>query len=348
MNIRQSLERLGRRFLLTVWVHFFGAKKAPLVVSEAPRILVVRLDPRLGNLLLLTPVLQALRKRFPAGCIDVLANTKSAQVLALHPAVTAVLPYRKRALFAWDGPFLTPLRLRRRHYDVCIDMANPRDPSLTQAYLVRLSGAAHTLGSGHAAVRSFYSVPVQVAHDVEHEVDLRLALIAPLVGPSTVRRLTLGAMPLPEASPIPGYVDTLPRPFAVINLGARLRSKRLLAGDYGALADAFLQRGLAPVLTYGPAEAQLAQQTQACAPGALLAPPTGVAELACLMRAASAVVSCDTGPMHLAVATGTPTCGVFVSTSPERFGHTKAPHGVIDARGRAVSAWLPELHAWIQ
>jgi ADP-heptose:LPS heptosyltransferase len=80
-------------------------------------------------------------------------------------------------------------------------------------------------------------------------------------------------------------------------------------------------------------------------PEAELAPPTGLTDLADLMHCARAVVSCDTGPMHLAVAVGTPTCGVFVSTDPSRYGYAEAPNLVLDVRSAPldvgpVEQWL--------
>jgi ADP-heptose:LPS heptosyltransferase len=82
-------------------------------------------------------------------------------------------------------------------------------------------------------------------------------------------------------------------------------------------------------------------------PAATLAPPTGLWELAHLLNAARAVVTCDTGPMHLSVAVGTPTCGIFVSTPPPRYGYPDAPHAAVDAREREHDAWLAEVGSWL-
>ena len=80
---------------------------------------------------------------------------------------------------------------------------------------------------------------------------------------------------------------------------------------------------------------------------AVLAPPTDLSTLAALMAAARVVITCDTGPMHLAVAVGTPTCGLFVSTDPARYGYSEKPHCAVDARDGVGERTLAALSRWL-
>jgi heptosyltransferase-3 len=343
---RKALERAGRGLLVRA-LGFLGVRRRAVVLPPAARILVIRLDERLGNLLLLTPVLASLRARFPAASLDVLGQARGAAVLGGHPAIDAFLPYRKWALLAADGPLRTLLRLRRRRYDLCMDLSNPTDPSATQAILTRLSGARHTVGADRPGFGRLYSAPVRIDAQLRHEVALRLQLLAPLPGAGRVEALSVAPLPVPPGSPVSAFVDGLAAtPYALCNLGARLPEKRLSPATYAALAREALEAGLLPVLAYGPAERGLAEATAAQVPEARLAPPSTVPELALLMRHARAVISCDTGPMHLAVACGTPTCAIFVSTDPARYGHPHPPHLILDAR-TAPPAAAP-LRPWLQ
>lgn len=345
----KRLERLGRRLLVSLLGLLLGVRRQKVLLPERPAILVVRLDERVGNLLLATPLLESLRARFPAARIELLASTRAQALLTRHPAIDELLPFRKRALLEKDGPLRTPWRLRRRRYDLAIDAGNPTDPSATQAILVRLAGARHTVGVDCGGWGQLYSAPVTIRELEAHEIDLRLALLEPVPGDASSRRLRLGA--LPPLSPTSATSRVLKEleatPFAVLNIGARLPEKRLAPATYGALAALMRRAGCRALLTYGPSELELARQAQEHEPAALLAPPTDFVELAALMAAARGVITCDTGPMHLAVALGTATCGIFVSTPPSRYAHAEPPHAWVDARTAAPAEWLRAVERWV-
>ena len=92
----------------------------------------------------------------------------------------------------------------------------------------------------------------------------------------------------------------------------------------------------------------MAQDVANFSASSTLAPPTQLGELCQLMRAALGVISCDTGPMHLAVALGRPTCALFVATDPARYGHGEPPHCVVDVRAaQEAGAWLAQVRAFI-
>ena len=63
---------------------------------------------------------------------------------------------------------------------------------------------------------------------------------------------------------------------------------------------------------------------------------------------AAYVVTCDTGPMHLAVAVGTPTFGIFVCTDPKRFGYSESPHQALDAQEGWRADYGIEMKSWLQ
>jgi ADP-heptose:LPS heptosyltransferase len=318
-----------------------GVRRRSVVLGPKPRILVVRLDERVGNLVLTSPILSSLRQRFPDAQLDLLAHYRGVPLLAGHPALNDYLVFDKRRLLAAHGPLFTPWRLRRRRYDVVIDAANPSDPSTTQALLVRLCGAPHTVGYAEGRFAQLYSAPVAAHAAGLHEIDMRLALLQALPGTVSERRTSLA--PLAGGEP-PRRV----RAYGVVNVGARLGEKRLGRQAYAALAQRVLGHGLDCLVAYGPSELGLATDSVADAPGAELAPPTSLVELTALMRQARVVLTCDTGPMHLAVAAGTPTCGLFVSTEPSRYGYAEPPHAAIDTRGRELASWITPVEAWLQ
>ena len=349
MSPLKAIERLGRRILVGLLSRCLGTRRRPVALPEAPRILVVRLDERVGNMVLLLPLLESLKLRFPDARLDLLASVKTEPLFASHPTLAAFLSFRKKALFAPDGPLRAPWRLRCRRYDLAIDAANPTDPSTTQAILVRLAGARHTVGVDFPGFGRMFTAPVALANPEAHEIDLRLALLSPIPGKGRTRRMRIATLPALGTTSATAALLTAGSTEArvILNLGARLPEKRLSAETYASVARAIRKKGAHVILTYGPAETDLAATVSRLCPEASVAPPTDLVELAHLLRVSRAVVTCDTGPMHLAVAIGTPTCGIFVSTEPTRYGHADPPHLVVDARSKAVETWLPTVETWI-
>ena len=346
----KRLEIAGRHFLVWLLGLLFRSRNQPVTLGESPRILVVRLDERLGNLVMLMPLLASLKARYPTATIELLASPKHQEFLLLQPLISELLIFNKRKLLAYDGPFRTPRRLRKRHYDLAMDATNPTDPSATQAVLVRLSGARHTVGFDTADFGRLFSCPVKSPSEPLHEIDLRLALLDPLPGEARVRIPTLAAVAMPTPNSAIGRFlqdEVFFQKVVLINLGARLEAKRLSGEDYAAIANVVHEKGFAVCLAYGPSEEQFAKYVTTLCPYTKLAPPTSVLELAALMTASCAVISCDTGPMHLAVGLGKPTCGIFVCTEPWRYGYGVLPHTIIDARIGTVQKWLPDIAAWV-
>jgi ADP-heptose:LPS heptosyltransferase len=109
----------------------------------------------------------------------------------------------------------------------------------------------------------------------------------------------------------------LPGGFAIVNPGASWPSKQWPADRYAAVSRYLGDRfGLPTVAVWaGTAERELAQSIVADGGDwGRLAPPTSIHELAELTRRAALFVGSDTGPLHLAVAAGTPAVSLHGTT----------------------------------
>ncbi len=83
----------------------------------------------------------------------------------------------------------------------------------------------------------------------------------------------------------------------------------------------------------GPAE-QESLRTLPAIDGATNAPVLPLREFAATIASCSAVVTSDTGPMHVAVAAGVPTVEIFSASEPERYGYAHLPrHRVVGRKG---------------
>lgn len=121
---------------------------------------------------------------------------------------------------------------------------------------------------------------------------------------------------------IPKPAD-LPEDFVVLNIGATKQVNRWTAQGFADLAHrAHARLGIPCVLTGGPEDQPMAQAICSSAGKSVLdrVGRTSLMELVSLLSASRAVVTCDTGPMHLAVALGKPVVALFGPSDHRRTG----------------------------
>jgi len=279
-------------------------------------ILVVRLGA-LGDVVHAVPAAAALRRAFPGAGIDWLVERKHREIVDLVTAIDRTITLDSPTLGGWSAAVHA---LRRTAYDIAIDLQG----LLKSAVLARGSGAARVVGFSiwhlrEKAARPFYSD----AHEAEggHVIAKNLRLLR-AVG-VVDDRVAFPLADVPSAA-LDQLRARLPsdRGFALINPGAAWPNKRWVPERFGELAS-FIRDAcaLTPVILWGPGEERLAADVIASSAGAaILAPPTGIADLVAVSRAAALVVSGDTGPLHIAIAVGTPTVSIFGPTDPDRNG----------------------------
>lgn len=290
--------------------------------------MIVRLSA-LGDIVHALPVLGAVRRVHPDAAVDWLVEEAYAPILALVPGLRRRVVVRAKATSraseaVFDGGlgYLDAIRfLRGERYDIALDLQG----LIKSAVWARLSGARRVIGFDRESLRepqaAWFHTETVTPPGAPHVIQKNLSMTT-----------ALGLAPAPFSVPIePGEAPQVRQAieeavgvarYAVLNPGAAWPNKRWPADRFGALAAALLHRhGLMSFVTWGPAERELAQRVVDGSSGAaLLAPSTSVAELAVLLGGASLVVSGDTGPLHIAAATGAPIVGLFGPTWPERNG----------------------------
>ena len=111
--------------------------------------------------------------------------------------------------------------------------------------------------------------------------------------------------------------------YAVINPGASWPSKRWDNQRFGSSGSyLYRNRFIRSVLTWaGPEEKAMVTEIASFDPDAfVIAPPTSLPELAAVIEKASLFIGCDTGPLHIAAAVGTPCVGLYGTTRPQDSG----------------------------
>jgi heptosyltransferase I len=277
-------------------------------------ILIVRLGA-LGDVVHTVPAVAALRAAFPSARIDWVVDAKHRPIVDLVTAIDRTIALERPSVAAWRTVVAT---LRQTTYDIAIDLQG----LLKSAVLARASGAARVVGFSiwhlrEKTARPFYSD----AHEAEggHVIRKNLRLLRAVGVDDDEIRFPLA--PVASAA-LDEFRSRVSGPFALVNPGAAWPNKRWPAQRFGDVASFLLEPGgLTPVVLWGPGEEDLAREVIAASSGAaILAPPTTVTDMVAFARAASLVVSGDTGPLHIATAVGTPTVSVFGPTDPQRNG----------------------------
>ncbi|WP_257461131.1 glycosyltransferase family 9 protein [Archangium lipolyticum] len=304
-------------------------RKAGAPLPSPKRVLLVRIDNRVGEALLTTPLLSTLKASPQPPAVHVLVHSKVARVLSGHPHADRIIPFDRRLI--WLGALAPGIRaLRRERYDVVVDCANWSTPSVTSALISRLVGPrAIVIGPRQWPIHYLHSISVPARSDTPREVIQRVHLLDPLLqGPPH----ELMSFREPQVSDsFRAWLEAgSGSPRAVVNPGGRLGWRRIPPEAFASAARALIASGRTPVVTWGPGEEELARAVVAAAPGAVLAPPTSIDELAALMRSAGLTVCNNTGPMHLSVSLGTPTLGLFLRMDMARWGHPHPPHRMVD------------------
>ncbi len=285
--------------------------------AKVRRILAVRHDARLGNLLLLTPALRLLKTAFPAARVEVLLADRYGDALKHNPCVDEILTARALA------------GLRLRGYDLAFDFSPQHAFSLSSAVWTALSGAKRRIGFDRGDAAKFLDdlvpVPSGRAHETANLASLvRHAAPGAALPPDSALRTEFHFAPGEKEGGAKTWAAWgLDRNSVALFLGARAE-KRLDPAWFFDLGERLVRSGRSAVLVGGPAERKLLEGRVIPA-GVSLAPELPLRAFAAALVHARAVLTADTGPMHLAIALGVPTVQLFSHTEPWRFGYAHLP-----------------------
>lgn len=283
--------------------------------------MIVRLSA-IGDVIHGLPVLNALRDRFPQAMLAWVVETPAAELLRGHQALDELIVVPK----GWLLKPKSVLGLRRKLRALKIDVALDLQGLTKSAVAAWLSGARRRIGFGDRNARElsrwFYTEKVK-SHS-QHVVDVYLELlrVSGIESPEVRFEIADHRSDRIAAKEKVRQADCH-RGFCVINPGAGWPSKRWPLDRYAAVARHLGEEwGLASLVVWAGDEGRSwAEQVVADSEGhARLAPEMSLAELAAVSRRARLYVGSDSGPLHLAVAVGTPSIGLYGPWPAERHG----------------------------
>lgn len=271
----------------------------------------------IGDVVLSTPVISALRNLYPLAEICVMTTPLSEELVRFHPAKVSTIAFAKRGV---DSGFGGLLRLAKRLRAEQFDLAFSLHKSWRTALLLWLSGVKTRYGFAEASATFLYSKTVP-RKDCQHEVERNLAILR-AVGkePQQVSGpMSLGISPAAVTEADALLADVAQYKLIGIAPGSVWATKRWTPEGFAAAADGLAAQGYYPVLLGGPADAEAASQVQALMKSAALnlVGKCSLITSAEIIRRLSLLISNDSAPLHLASAMQTPVVAAFCATVPE-------------------------------
>ena len=283
--------------------------------SDVRKVLVVRLRS-IGDTVLATPSLFALKRFLPNAQVDMLVEDWVAPVLDNHPHVNNVIVLER-------GGFMTRARvareLRAANYDVVYNLHG----GTTATFLTRATGARHRVGfksyqygqlHNHQAPSPLLIWEQQKTHSVEQQ----LALLGWTGVPVTDRpRTSLGISPkaAEQVDRLLNEAGLSSQNIALIHPAAAFATKQWATEKFARVVEFLAERGFTSVAIAAPSEQALLEQLRSESSVNLVTFALSLPEVTALAARSQLFVGNDSGIAHIAAAVGTPSVVVFGSSN---------------------------------
>ncbi len=297
---------------------------------DRAKILLIKMR-YIGDVVLTTPLLEAMRAALPNATFDFLVNKPTAQILADQPHINFVHCFDK------SKPTTATLRLigalRREHYDLVVDLTN-NDRSML---FTRLSGAPIRIGfrnKHRLLIRKAYTQVISSNFGRIHTIDHHLK-VAEALGLSAVTRhpsLRVNGRSIEKVRQILShYKVDVGKGYVVIHHGARRWYKSWPSERFAIIADLVTEiYGFPVVLIGGEEDRDSAQKIlmKMKHRGVNLAGKIPLRDLPALLKMAICLVGNDSAPIHVATAVNTPVIALFGPTDARAWGPRRS-HDIV-------------------
>ncbi|SMP48866.1 heptosyltransferase-1 [Neorhodopirellula lusitana] len=284
--------------------------------ADSPRILVSRLSA-IGDAILTMPVVCCIRDAFPNAFIGWAVESKVVPVVQHHRALDTVIELRPGWYRSPTSLAETRKHLRDLRFDLTIDCQG----TLRSSLACYLSGASRRIGFHGKHLWDLGGVlnNEKVSPVFHHQTDRALELLTPLGihHPKVKWELPIEKSDLKWASDFRSKIKS-PR-VAILNPGGAWASNLWEPDRFASTARYLADRyGYHSLVVWGTFNERLmAERIVELSEGTVsLAPDTSLKTLAALIKTADLFISGDTGPLHMSVAVGTKTIGLYGATRP--------------------------------
>jgi len=283
----------------------------------------------IGDVLLTTPLLRALKKGLPDSRLYFLTRRPSRRILENNPRLAGVF-YRE------DKPLAA---IRAAGIDISMDFMRSASSGLYALF----SGAKKRLAFEAPGAWLFHNTRPVKRQDNAYTVFDRLQLLEPLGIPHDGPQMELDFKPenAAKADAFLAGAGVKPEDFLItFDITSPREHRRWAPENFAGLADAAAERhGARVVFLWGPGELDYVKAAMAAAKRPhLLCPDFDLLDLAALLRRASLHAGTSSAPMHLAVSQGAPTFTVY---APQNSPASWTPPGPRHAWSQGELSTLP-------
>lgn len=298
--------------------------------SEVRRIVCIRLD-NMGDVLMTTPALRALKESGSERHLTLLASPSGALLAPFLPDVDETMSYEaawvKNGSSGQAQDRAVIRALRRGNFDAAVIFTVYSQSALPAALMCHLAGIprilAHSRENPYRLLNPWVR-DTEPGEGIRHEVQRQLDLVSVVGARCENTRLSFATRQMDrdalEAALRKKGVSRS-RGYIVAHCGATAESRRYGAEGYSQALSLLKDLGRPIMFTGTSAECALASRIASrCEPGLELVDLTGdlaLGEFACLIEGADLLISNNTGPVHIAAAVQTPVVDLYALTNPQ-------------------------------
>jgi ADP-heptose:LPS heptosyltransferase len=334
MNLLKSAERFGKEaltFLFRIFIKQENISVNGIDLSKIDKILIIRQDRRIGNLILTTPLIQKAKDVFPNADIDILIAESNLILCEDNPHVSKIYPFNHTRFVYYPFCFLKlTSRLRKNRYPVVIESSKPSSVSFLNGYLAYLTKSQIRIGFEKGSGAIFTNVHVKpdlTKHYSEIQQDL--------VNFLSVDKDYYKPQIFPNKYETKRMSDMLNQKFNIqeqgliigIWIGARGKKKWDIENFIKLFNQIKSETEYFPILAFGIEEKEDYSNIDKENFNTFRIKDLRI--LKSFLSSCNVFVCGDTGPLHFSYALGIPTIGIFLEDSYVRYGYTDGDKNLI-------------------
>jgi lipopolysaccharide heptosyltransferase III len=300
------------------------------------RVLVVRLRS-IGDTVLVTPSLIALRRFLPEAQIDILLEDWVAPILEGFREVDNVLTFSRKSK---KSRLNVLIKLRRAKYDVVFNLHG----GTTSTFFVRAAGAKHRVGFAHYRYAFLYNHLLSSSKDfwqreIIHSAEQHLALLGfagvPVEDkPKSHLAITSAALNSIETKLEKSKIQNPKSKFAFIHPTAAFDTKQWATENFARVAEFLDEKGFSVIAIATKKEREVLENLkQASRVSVLTFDDLTLPEITALASKAQFFVGNDSGIAHIAAAVNVPSVVIFGSSNINNWRPwTDAPNEIVSEK----------------
>jgi len=310
-----AVEAIGWLFLWTCRLLRIIPPVLKYSKSRVRKILIIRTD-RIGDVILSTPVVKALRDYFPDSFIAFLTTPYTEELVSENKDINDVILYSRNASFAKKIRFFR--MLKRYRFDLAVVLC----PYFRAALLAYVSGAPVRIGYPANGSGFLYTIKVDQRNRYKHETEASLDVVRTIGIDTDDKRpqLQLSARASKYADDLCSKEGISSSDLIIgIHPGGHQRHTRWPADRYAETANVLISHYEAKVILLGGSgDKRIIDEILSCMPTRPIVPDLGnsLQNLAAIIKRCNIFLGNNSGPMHVASAVGTPVVAIFGPVHP--------------------------------